>query len=84
MPYWDWAANITMPDIVNKPVIYVNSPSGFQSVINPLYNYTFHPQPSAADFPPNDAVSDSCSDDFYISAGRKRMHQVLTVTEWTV
>ena len=51
MPYWDWAANATIPDVVNTPRISINTPTGRQTVDNPLYTYKFHPQPSASDFP---------------------------------
>ena len=43
-----------MPDPVNSPTITVNTPHGIMNIANPLYSYTFHPQPSAADFPPSD------------------------------
>ena len=43
-----------MPDPVNDPTITVHSPQGVVTIANPLYSYTFHPQPSAADFPPSD------------------------------
>lgn len=56
MPYWDWSIDPTMPDIVNQAVININAPDGTQSIVNPLYNYTFHPQPSAADFPRDEKV----------------------------
>ncbi|KAL8831655.1 MAG: hypothetical protein Q9191_000732 [Dirinaria sp. TL-2023a] len=46
-----------MPDAVNQPIISINTATGPQTVVNPLYNYTFHPQPSAADFPPSDALA---------------------------
>ncbi|KAL8651556.1 MAG: hypothetical protein Q9210_003187 [Variospora velana] len=42
-----------MPPEVNAPTIYINGPTGILNAINPLYNYTFHPQPSDADFPPS-------------------------------
>ena len=45
-----------MPDAFNQPLISVNSPTGFRLIENPLYNYTFHPQPPASDFPPTDSV----------------------------
>ncbi|MCJ1229614.1 hypothetical protein MMC12_006283 [Toensbergia leucococca] len=53
LTYWDWAINPTMPAIVNSPMINVTSPQGPTFMVNPLYNYTFHPQPSASDFPPD-------------------------------
>jgi len=45
-----------MPDVVNQPMININAPDGAQSIVNPLYNYTFHPQPSPTDFPPDEKV----------------------------
>ena len=56
IPYWDWAFNTTMPDPVNSPTISVNSPYGIMNIANPLCSYTFHPQPSAADFPLSDGT----------------------------
>ncbi|KAL8988921.1 MAG: hypothetical protein Q9177_002084 [Variospora cf. flavescens] len=53
IPYWDWSISPTMPPEVNAPTIYINGPTGILNAINPLYNYTFHPQPSDADFPPS-------------------------------
>jgi hypothetical protein len=46
-----------MPDPVNDPMITVNTPHGAINMVNPLYNYTFHPQPSATEFPPSDSLS---------------------------
>ncbi len=65
VPYWDWAthATSTMPDVVSQPVITINTPKGSQSIVNPLYNYTFHPLPSAPDFPSNEIVSRSIESD---------------------
>ena len=40
-----------MPDVLNQPIISVNTPNGSQNIANPLYNYTFHPLPSSPDFP---------------------------------
>ena len=51
MPYWDWALNATMPDVVNQPSITINTPNGSQSIDNPLYTYNFHPLPSPPEFP---------------------------------
>lgn len=53
-----------MPAVVSQPTITITSPQGPKAIANPLYNYTFHPQPSAFDFPPDDPVSSaiiSCS-----------------------
>ena len=57
IPYWDWAFNATMPDIVSLPKITINTPTGSQSVSNPFYNYSFHPIPPASQFPSGDALS---------------------------
>lgn len=46
-----------MPALVSEPSIEINGPGGRYNVSNPLYEYAFHPQPSAADFPPGDYVS---------------------------
>ncbi len=46
-----------MPDPVNDPMIIINTPKGRQTIVNPLYNYTFNPQPSATDFPPGDSLA---------------------------
>lgn len=56
IPYWDWGFNSTMPDVVNIPRITVNGPQGPLNITNPLYSYTFHPQPSSRDFPPTESV----------------------------
>ncbi|KAL8909379.1 MAG: hypothetical protein Q9207_000214 [Kuettlingeria erythrocarpa] len=53
IPYWDWSITPTMPPEVNQPMISINGPNGTLDVVNPLYNYTFHPQPSDTEFPPN-------------------------------
>ncbi|KAL8693817.1 MAG: hypothetical protein Q9218_001417 [Villophora microphyllina] len=52
IPYWDWSTSPTMPLEVNQPTIFINAPNGTSSIQNPLYTYTFHPQPSSSDFPP--------------------------------
>lgn len=57
VPYWDWALNSTIPDFINDPTISINTPLGIQTVENPLYNYTFHPHPSEAEFPPSKPLS---------------------------
>lgn len=45
-----------MPDLTNIRWITINAPYGPCNVSNPLYEYTFHPQPAAADFPPDISV----------------------------
>ncbi|KAL8870337.1 MAG: hypothetical protein Q9174_003596, partial [Haloplaca sp. 1 TL-2023] len=51
IPYWDWSISPTMPPEVSQPMIHINTPEGSREVQNPLYNYTFNPLPSEADFP---------------------------------
>jgi tyrosinase len=40
-----------MPTVITQPNVYVNTPKGVKSITNPLAKYTFHPIPSADDFP---------------------------------
>ena len=56
-PNCHWAQNATMPHPGNDPTITVNTPQGLQTISNPLYTYTFHPLPSAPDFPADDTQS---------------------------
>ncbi|KAI9714213.1 MAG: hypothetical protein M1812_006434 [Candelaria pacifica] len=55
IPYWDWALNPQMPSSLTDAQISINTPTGQQSVANPLHTYAFHPQPSNSDFPTSDA-----------------------------
>lgn len=57
IPYWDWTSSPEMPALVSEPSVTINGPGGQYNVSNPLYEYAFHPQPPAADFPPGDYVS---------------------------
>ena len=45
IPYWDWAApqngGNTVPDVLVQNQISVNTPSGQQTIENPLYSYKF-------------------------------------------
>lgn len=41
VPYWDWASNATIPDIVNSPTVTINTPLGSQTLDNPLFTYKF-------------------------------------------
>jgi tyrosinase len=45
VPYWDWASDTYLPDIVSKKEkVSVTNPNGtVQTINNPLYSYTFHP-----------------------------------------
>ncbi|KAL9119272.1 MAG: hypothetical protein Q9187_004178 [Circinaria calcarea] len=57
VPYWDSTTSAMMPDLVNNPWIRVTTPKGLRTITNPLYNYTFSPQPSASEFPSGDELS---------------------------
>ncbi|KAL9630868.1 MAG: hypothetical protein Q9164_006201 [Protoblastenia rupestris] len=54
IPYWDWALNATMPSLVNQLKISIEAPEGLTEIDNPLFTYTFHPQPSQSEFPSTD------------------------------
>lgn len=51
IPYWDWAVappngQSSLPDSVTRVSTTVITPSGTQSIANPLYAYRFNPDPS--------------------------------------
>jgi len=44
VPYWDWAIDKSLPDFVLSSTIELSGPDGQNlTVINPLYQYEFHP-----------------------------------------
>jgi tyrosinase len=44
LPYWDWAANSSIPDEWSATTINIYSTSGSTTAVaNPLHHYTFHP-----------------------------------------
>jgi tyrosinase len=51
MPYWDAFANATLPLAASVPTLVLNTPSGTQTIDNPLYNYTFHANEGGNRFP---------------------------------
>ncbi|TAQ87719.1 hypothetical protein B7494_g3943 [Chlorociboria aeruginascens] len=52
IPYWDWAAVMQLPDVVSQPTVQINTPTGLQTVNNPLYFYQFQQYPlNSAWFP---------------------------------
>lgn len=57
VPYWDWAYNATLPDVLGISSIGVNAPGGYQNINNPLYQYQFHPGPEGNGFPTDTVVS---------------------------
>ncbi|RPB05865.1 Di-copper centre-containing protein [Choiromyces venosus 120613-1] len=53
MPYWDWAADARVPDVVlNQETIEVETATGRQIIRNPLYSYNFG-SINRAEFPEN-------------------------------
>ncbi|KAL8405674.1 hypothetical protein RB596_004511 [Gaeumannomyces avenae] len=44
-PYWDWAANPTLPQVASTPNITVNGPDGQVTVPNPLWSYKWQQYP---------------------------------------
>lgn len=67
LPYWDWAApspagQNTMPSVIsNSSFIEVMTPTGSQTIPNPLYRYHFHPLDNSQlpDFPVSGLSSSS-------------------------
>ncbi|OCK73056.1 Di-copper centre-containing protein [Lepidopterella palustris CBS 459.81] len=48
IPYWDWAmappsGQSDVPTLIRDKTVSVTTPSGQQTIDNPLYQYTFHP-----------------------------------------
>lgn len=57
IPFWDWAVNPNLPESTTYQKISINTPTGQQTLDNPLYSYKFHPLPLGTDIPSNDPVS---------------------------
>ncbi|RDL38192.1 uncharacterized protein BP5553_05625 [Venustampulla echinocandica] len=57
IPFWDWAAIPSIPDVVAAPTVNINTPSGPKDVTNPLYQYSFQ------QFPLNDTWFPSDQDE---------------------
>jgi len=64
MPYWDWASDARMPDFLNTPSVTITTPSGVQSVTNPLAAYKFQSKKRPDLFPSQQEVAG----DWYLSA----------------
>ncbi|KAH6668831.1 hypothetical protein B0J14DRAFT_151352 [Halenospora varia] len=54
MPFWDWAAIPTVPDVITTPTLKVNTISGLKDVTNPLYQYKFQQFPLNETWFPSD------------------------------
>lgn len=51
IPFWDWASNYTLPDIVEQPTTQILNASGkYQFVNNPLYQYEFQNMPMSQQY----------------------------------
>jgi tyrosinase len=51
MPFWDWArappsGESDVPTLIRDQTVSVTTPSGQQTIKNPLYSYDFHPASS--------------------------------------
>jgi hypothetical protein len=53
MPFWDALSKPYLPIAAALPALTVNTPDGSQTVGNPLYNYTFHPDEGGNRLPSN-------------------------------
>lgn len=65
IPYWDWASTPQMPDVVNAPKLKITTPSGAQSVDNPLLQYKFQNFPLDVKYFPS---SSQQARDWYLAA----------------
>jgi len=44
LPYWDWALDITLPDVyLHNETVTVTTPSGQRTIPNPLHSFKFNP-----------------------------------------
>ena len=69
--YWDWATNATIPDVVDSPTITINTPTGAQTVSNPLYSYKFQTFPLDPKYFP--ATQSSGAYDWYLAKYKQTM-----------
>lgn len=54
IPYWDWASIPEIPPVLNQPNIQIKTPTGEQTVNNPLFQYKFLQFPlNPTYFPPD-------------------------------
>jgi tyrosinase len=54
IPYWDWATEPRMPDIVSISNVQITTPTGVATVRNPLFSYRFKRFPlDTSQFPPS-------------------------------
>jgi tyrosinase len=53
IPYWDWAAIPALPPVVSDDTVQIETPTGTQTVANPLYLYKFQQFPLNSTWFPN-------------------------------
>ena len=58
-PYWDWVLYPELPDVVSQSSVKINTPDGWQTIDNPLYQYIFQADAAGNGFPLGDPV---CND----------------------
>ncbi|KAI0133618.1 tyrosinase precursor [Xylariales sp. AK1849] len=60
VPYWDWAADATLPPATTQPRVTIKSPGGQLNIPNPLYNYRWqhYPLNHASEYFPDDETPD--------------------------
>ncbi|KAN0095292.1 Di-copper centre-containing protein [Hyaloscypha variabilis] len=58
VPYWDWATDPRMPDVVNQDTVLITTPAGQANVSNPLLLYQFQQFPLNATWFPADYSGD--------------------------
>lgn len=56
VPYWDWAIYPDLPNVTTQPEISINTPSGRQTIDNPLYSYVFQANATGNGFPATEPV----------------------------
>ncbi|EXJ78291.1 hypothetical protein A1O3_09452 [Capronia epimyces CBS 606.96] len=57
VPYWDWAINPALPDVVTQTQLSINTPNGRATVDNPLYSYVFQSDAAGNGFPSSDPMA---------------------------
>ena len=61
IPYWDWASDAQIPTSLTATSLTITTPSGSQSVTNPLRRYNFNPRVGPPDFPTSDGFANAAS-----------------------
>ncbi|GAM89119.1 hypothetical protein ANO11243_071540 [Dothideomycetidae sp. 11243] len=53
IPFWDWTMQVGFPQIVNTTTLTINTPTGQQTIANPLYSYTIPDTSGMPNITPN-------------------------------